>query len=156
MKKVIIFFVIIIVLFGALAIVNHFSTSQKVEGNPFGKSSLNPATIEQLDDPNYQNIILPEELEASLDSEENMTIYFYQPTCPACVAVSPVIVPMADEMGIDMQLYNLVEFESGWSEYDISSTPTIVHFENGEEVGRVGLLEDEQYEMWFEQIAQAQ
>ncbi|MFV8828804.1 thioredoxin family protein [Alkalihalobacterium sp. APHAB7] len=153
MKKIIIFIVVVVAIFAALAVVNNASTSKKVEGNPYGKSNLNQATINQLDDPNYQNIILPDELKASLEAGESMTVYFYQPTCPACVEVSPIIVPMTADMGIDLKLYNLLEFNEGWSEHNIQSTPTIVHYENGQELGRVeGLYSEEEYRSWFEQV----
>ncbi|WP_216828420.1 thioredoxin family protein [Alkalihalobacterium elongatum] len=153
MKKIIIFLVVVIGIFAALAVVNNISTSQKVEGNPYGKSNLNQATINQLDDPNYQNIILPEELKASLENGESMTVYFYQPTCPACVEASPIVVPMTEDLGIDLELYNLLEFNEGWNEHNIQSTPTIVHYENGQELGRMeGLYLEEEYRYWFEQV----
>ncbi|WP_209121951.1 co-chaperone YbbN [Alkalihalobacillus sp. BA299] len=153
MKKIIIFLVIVVGLFAALAIVNNVSMSKKVEGNPFGKSKLHPETVKQLDNPNYQNIILPEELKTSLENGESLTVYFYQPTCPACVETSPIIVPMTAKMGIDLKLYNLLEFNEGWADYNIQSTPTIVHYQDGQELTRVeGLYPEEQYNLWFEQI----
>ncbi|WP_078430251.1 thioredoxin family protein [Alkalihalobacterium alkalinitrilicum] len=153
MKKILIFLGVVVVLFAGLAIVNNASTSKKVEGNPFEKSSLHPETIKQLDNPNYQNIILPEELKSSLDADESMTVYFYQPTCPACVEASPIIVPMTADMGIDLKLYNLLEFNEGWAEHNIQSTPTVIHYQDGQEAGRVeGLYPEEQYNLWFEQV----
>jgi thioredoxin 1 len=151
MKKVIIFISIIIALFAALAFVTNYQNQQQAKGNPFGKETLNTATIQQLNDPNYQNIILPKELEEVLDSKGNATIYFYSPTCPHCVETSPIIVPMAKEIGVDMKLFNLLEFENGWAEYKISSTPTVIRFEDGEEVGRVeGQVSNEEFKSWFE------
>jgi thioredoxin-like negative regulator of GroEL len=151
MKKVIIFLGVIIVLFGALAFVTSYSNQKASEGNPFEKAELNPATIAQLDDPNYENQILPEELNKKLENQENVTVYFYSPTCPHCVATSPVIVPMADEIGLDLPLFNLLEFENGWDDYNITSTPTVIRFENGKEVERVeGKVSDEEFRSWFE------
>ncbi len=57
---------------------------QKAEGNPFGKEELHPATIDLLDDPNYQNIILPDELREALNNKETITVYFYSSTCEFC------------------------------------------------------------------------
>ena len=63
MKKVLIFLGIIIVLFASLAFLTNRQNSEKVsEDNPYGKSSLQPETVALLDDENYQNIILPDEL----------------------------------------------------------------------------------------------
>ncbi|MFD1738982.1 thioredoxin family protein [Bacillus salitolerans] len=151
MKKVIIFLVIIIGLFAALAFLTSYQNQQAAKGNPFGKAELNPATIKQLDDPNYQNIILPSELEDIIDSKGDATIYFYSPTCPHCVQTSPVIVPMADELGVDLQLFNLLEFEDGWRAYNIHSTPTVIRYEDGKEVARVeGQVADDEFRTWFE------
>jgi thioredoxin 1 len=151
-KKVIIFLVVIIALFGALAFVTSYSNQQASVGNPFGKSELNPATIAQLEDPNYQNQILPEDLKEKIDNNDGVTVYFYSPTCPHCKATSPVIVPMADELGLDLPLFNLLEFDNGWKEYGITSTPTVIRFEDGKEVSRVeGKVSDGEFRSWFEQ-----
>ncbi|WP_077617069.1 thioredoxin family protein [Bacillus sinesaloumensis] len=152
MKKVIIFTVIIVAIFGALAFVTTQQNKQQAEGNPYGKKNLDPATIKQLDDPNYGNQILPDELETKLENGETMTVYFYSPTCPHCQETTPVIVPMVDDMGLDLKKYNLLEFEEGWNKYGIEYTPTLIHFENGEEVSRlVGYHPDHnEYKTWFE------
>ncbi|WP_096198899.1 thioredoxin family protein [Bacillus sp. FJAT-45350] len=151
MKKIIIFSAVVIVIFAALAVVTNMKQSQQVEGNPFGKDSLDPATISQLNDPNYQNIILPETLVGALNEGETKTIYYYSPTCPACTQVSPVIVPLANEVDVNMQLFNLLEFETGWSTFQVQVTPTIVHYTNGQEVSRIeGMATDEEYRQWFE------
>ncbi|MCC3355336.1 thioredoxin family protein [Bacillus sp. REN16] len=152
MKKIVIFTVVIVAIFGALAYVTTTQNKQKAEGNPFGKEKLDPATTAQLDDPNYQNQILPNELASKLENGESMTVYFYSPTCSHCQKTTPVIVPMVDEMGLDLKKFNLLEFEEGWKDYGIEYTPTLIHFENGEEVSRlVGYHPDHnEYKQWFE------
>ncbi|MBM6617050.1 thioredoxin family protein [Bacillus suaedaesalsae] len=152
MKKVLIFLGIIVILFGGLAFLTNYSNKQASEGNPFGKSKLDPATVKQLDDPNYKNQILPDELEEKLNNKESLTVYFYSPTCSHCQVTSPVVVPMAEELDFDLPLFNLLEFEDGWRDYGIKSTPTIVKYENGEEVSRVeGNVGDEAFRKWFEE-----
>ncbi|MBF0709500.1 thioredoxin family protein [Alkalihalobacillus hwajinpoensis] len=151
MKKAIIFLGIVIVIFGALAFVTNYSNSEKTEGNPYGKSSLNPATIEQLDDPLYQNQILPDELDEALSNEEDAYVYFYSPTCIHCKNTSPVLVPLAEDMGIDLKKYNVLEFEQGWNDYRIESTPTLVRFKDGKEVDRiVGTQTEDTFKQWIE------
>ncbi|MFK3961682.1 MULTISPECIES: thioredoxin family protein [Bacillales] len=151
MKKAIIFLGIVIVIFGALAFVTNYSNSEKTEGNPYGKSSLNPATIEQLDDPLYQNQILPDELDEALSNEEDAFVYFYSPTCIHCKNTSPVLVPLAEDMGIDLKKYNVLEFEQGWNDYRIESTPTLVRFKDGKEVDRiVGTQTEDTFKQWIE------
>lgn len=158
MKKIIIFTVIIIAIFGALAFVTTSANKDKVEGNPFGKDKLYQATIDQLDDPNYGNQILPKELEEKLEAEESLTVYFYASDCPHCQNTTPVIVPMTEEMGLDVKKFNLLEFKEGWNDYGIEATPTLIHFENGKEVSRlVGYKENhEEFRSWFQAVLDSQ
>ncbi|WP_409253242.1 thioredoxin family protein [Bacillus sp. SCS-153A] len=150
MKKVIIFLVVIIGIFAAIAVVTKMQQDQAAEGNPYNKADLQPATIDLLDDPNYQNLILPEELEAKLANGEDVTVYFYSPTCSHCKVTTPIVAPMAEEMGIDLVQYNVLEFEQAWDQFNIEGTPTIIHFENGEETARiVSSQPEETFENWF-------
>ena len=151
MKKVLIFLGIIIVLFGSLAFLTNRQNSEKVsEDNPYGKSSLHPETIALLDDENYQNIILPDELDQKLADQGDTTVYFFQSTCEYCKQATPILSPLAEELGIDLVQYNLLEFEQGWDDYAIEGTPTIVQFKDGKEVARISNLRDEaEYRQWF-------
>jgi thiol-disulfide isomerase/thioredoxin len=150
LKKVIIFLVIILGLFAALFFVNKAQIEEKSEGNPYGKDTLHPETVKQLDDPNYQNIILPDELDKKLEAGEDVTVYFFSPTCPHCVRTTPVVAPLAKDMDVDLVQYNLLEFEQGWNDYGIESTPTIVQYKDGKEVNRiVGYQEEATFKDWF-------
>lgn len=152
MKKIIIFLVIIIGLFAALFFVNNAQREEKSKGNPYGKSSLHPETVKQLDDPNYQNIITPDELDEIIENGEDATVYFYSPTCPHCVRTTPVVAPLAKEMKVDLLQFNLLEFEKGWNDYGIEETPTIVQYKDGKEVNRiVGYNEEPVFKSWFEE-----
>lgn len=153
MKKIIIFGSIVVALFILLAVVTNMNNKEKAQGNIYGKDTLHPETIQQLDDPIYQNQILPEELEEIIKTSGSAFVYFYSPTCSHCKTTSPIVVPMADEMGINLQLLNLLEFNDGWDTYGISGTPTIVHYKDGAEVSRIeGGIDPEhpeQFEQWF-------
>lgn len=151
MKKVIIFLAVIIVLFAGVALLTKMQNEEKIAGdNQYNKDSLKPETIAQLDDPNYQNIILPEDLKAKLDNKEDVTVYFYSPTCSYCQQTTPIVSPLAEEMGIDLVQFNLLEFENGWDQYKIKETPTIIQYKAGVEAERiVGLKEKEIFEEWF-------
>lgn len=152
MKKVIFFLIIIVVLFAGVAILTNIQKEKAVEGNIYKKSDLEAATVEQLDDPNYQNIILPDELEDKLDSEENVTVYFFSSTCVYCKQTTPELMPLADDLGVDIDQYNLLEFEEGWEKYNIESTPTLVQFKNGKEVNRIiGYNEPDVFKQWLEE-----
>ncbi|WP_096435816.1 thioredoxin family protein [Alteribacter populi] len=153
MKKLILFGVAVIAIFGALAFITSNQNQQQSEGNPFGKDRLHQETIDQLDNPIYSNVILPEELDEKIEGEEDFTVYFYSPACHVCQEVSPVLVPLAEDKGIDLHLFNLLEFQDGFNHYDIEGTPTVVHYENGEEVDRIyGGAEEPTYELFYDQV----
>ncbi|MFC4559168.1 thioredoxin family protein [Virgibacillus kekensis] len=138
-KKMIIILASVLVLFIALYFVIDYKNQQAIgdNENPYGKDDLHQATIDQLDDPLYGNQLTPDELEKKLENEEDMVVYFYSPTCPHCQQTTPYLVPLAEEMGVDLKKLNLLEFESAWMEYGIEGTPTVVYFEDGKEVDRV-------------------
>jgi thioredoxin 1 len=150
MKKVVIFGGLIILLFVALFVISEMGNKQDIADNPYGKSRLHHATVNQLDDPNYQNQILPDELKARLDNGENIVVYFYSPECEYCREATPLIVDTSSQLDVEVHLFNLLEFQEGWKDYDIQATPTLVYFKEGvQEYGIVGLAEQEDYERFF-------
>jgi thiol-disulfide isomerase/thioredoxin len=153
MKKIIIFSAIIIALFVAMAVVTNMQNNAKIgENNPYKTNDLQQATIDLLDDPNYQKIILPDQLEEKLDNNEDVTVYFFASDCPHCKVTTPVLMPLADEMGIEVVQYNLLEFQDGWNQYGIDGTPTLVRYEDGKEVARIdGSREEAVFRQWFEE-----
>lgn len=152
MKKIIIFLVVIIGLFAAIAVITKMQQEKKAEGNIYKKEELHPATVDLLDDPLYQNIILPEELDKKLENKEDVTVYFFSPTCSHCKATTPVVSPLAKEKNIDVLQFNLLEFENGTEKYKIKYTPTLIHFKDGKEEARiVGAHPKEDYEDWFDE-----
>ena len=69
---------VVIALFGLIYLVND-SNRNELYDKPVSK--LNPATRELLNDPNYQNIILPGELDKLVQSGEPAFVYFFASTC---------------------------------------------------------------------------
>ncbi|MCP3026741.1 co-chaperone YbbN [Halobacillus sp. A5] len=150
-KNMIIFATVLVILVVVLAFVVNYQNSQKSADNPYEKDNLEQSTIDQLDDPDYENQILPDELEEEVQSGDPVTVYFYDPECPHCRETTPDLVPLAEDMDVDMKKMNLLEFESEWNKYSIESTPTLVHYENGEEQDRiVGGQPMEEFESFFE------
>ena len=144
MKKLMIYLALIVAVFGGLYAINIAANGST--DNPYGirEGKLSPLTREQLDNPNYQNIILPDELETMLDEKKSGFVFFFKPDCPHCVATVPILKPMIDELGIDMPMFNLLEFPEGWSDYNLEYTPSLVYFKDGQEADRiVGGLEVE-------------
>lgn len=151
-KKMLIILGSILVLFIALYFVIDYKNDQATDGkdNPYGKDNLHQATIDQLDDPLYQNQILPDELAQKLENGKDAVIYFYSPTCSHCQRTTPILVPLAEDMGVKLKKVNLLEFEDAWGRFGIQSTPTVVYYENGKEVDRVnGAQSEEMYRAFF-------
>ncbi|GAB6926391.1 hypothetical protein JCM10914A_03740 [Paenibacillus sp. JCM 10914] len=125
-----------IVLIAALVFINQQGADSDLYG---GKkvANLNPATQALLDDPNYQQIILPDQLKAKVDNKESFYVYFFASDCPHCMATTPQLMPLADDAGVTLHQYNLREFQEGWRDYNIEFTPTLVYFENGVEQERI-------------------
>lgn len=146
MKKLLIIGSIIVVLFAAIIVLTNMSNKSKLANakNLYGDKELKQETIDQLDDKNYQNIMLPDELEKKIKAGEDVNAYFFSPICMHCKAFTPVLMPIADELGVDIAQLNLYEYDDLGSKYNIEATPTFIRFEGGKEVNRfVGALSEE-------------
>lgn len=151
MKKVLVFLILIGSVFGVTAFVSSKQQAVKVEDNPYNKDTLHPATVEQLDDPNYQNLILPDELKDDLEGKKERFVYFYSPTCSHCKETTPVLAPLAKELDVELVFYNLLEFKKGWDDYQIEATPTVVYFKDGQEADRIrGTNDEDDFRKWFD------
>jgi len=141
MKRMYIYAAVVIVLFGLIFILNQQSKNELYD-KPV--SQLNAATKEILDDPNYQNIILPKELDSTVKSGEPAFIYFFASNCEHCRATTPLLNPIIDELGLNVPQFNLIEFTEYYRKYNIEYTPTLSYFEGGKEVARkVGGMQPE-------------
>ncbi|WP_033541843.1 thioredoxin family protein [Planococcus sp. CAU13] len=153
MKKMLLIGGVVLAIFALIIVLTQMSNNEKLANNPYDKDNLNQATIDQLNDENYQNIVLPDELEEKISSGEPTTVYFFSPTCQYCQQTTPVLMPVAEDMDVDVLQYNLLEYEQGWQQYMVQSTPTLVHYENGEEVARwVGAQPKENIEQFFTEV----
>lgn len=152
MKKVIIFVAAVVLIFAAIAYLSNKQQTEKTSGdNPYGKDKLNPATVDQLDDPLYQNIITPDELDEKLKKEDSVTVYYFSPICSHCKVTTPILMPVAEEMDEHIYQYNVLEFEQGWDE--IEATPTLIHYKNGKETSRItGERTAEEFKQWFDNL----
>lgn len=130
-KKMLIFIGVIVVLFATLYFVTSMKDKQATETDEQNTSDASKDSF-------YQNQIAPDELDDELDEDGDTFVYYYQPDCPHCQSVSPILIPMAEEdYDIDMKEFDLKEYDYKWNTYDIESTPTLVYYQDGEEVDRV-------------------
>lgn len=157
MKKILVFLSSVVILFLLSWYMYNDSLHDEVlnnSNNPFGTKEIHPATIEQLNDPNYQNIIVPKDLEKKLNQDTDVTVYFYSPTCKPCKETTPIVVPMAKDLGINLFQFNLLEYENSWEDYGVIFTPTTIHFQKGKEIMRIaGYQSSESYLNFFSTLA---
>ncbi|MED1305676.1 thioredoxin family protein, partial [Bacillus pacificus] len=98
----------------------------------------------------YKNQITPEQLQEDLSNHKEKIVYFYKTTCPHCLRISPIVVPMAENMKINMQVLNLEEYKQGWDMFQIKGTPTIISYKDGKEVNRIlGEQSLQTFQTWF-------
>ena len=131
---------IIVAAFVALYFITSKSNDEKLAYDLYGKKELNdlkPGTLNILKDKNYQNIILPNELEKKISSGKPTMVYFFQSDCLHCKKITPILMPLAKDMGVHIDQFNVEEFEQGWDQYTIEGTPTLVYYKDGKEQLRV-------------------
>jgi thioredoxin 1 len=151
MKKVIILSVVVAVLLIGAIVYSDIANKEAAAGNPYGKTNLHPATLEQLKDPLYDNQILPDQLKEQIAQEQDLYVYFYSPLCEHCQRTTPVLVPVAKELQVDVKKHNVLEFGDSWDQYKIEGTPTLIHFKAGKEVSRIeGEHNAEELKSWFQ------
>lgn len=97
---------------------------------------LEGATIDKLDDENYHYNKTFDETKEIIDAGEGEFVYFWSPTCVHCNAATPYLMDAFEQTGEEVTQLNVLEYQQPWSEYSIESTPTLIYFENGEEVDR--------------------
>ncbi|RKQ15644.1 thioredoxin family protein [Ureibacillus endophyticus] len=137
MKKLGIIGAVVVVLFIAVILLTNLSNKDKLANNPYDTDNLRQSTIDLLDDENYQNIILPDALEDKIASGEPVVAYMFSPECPHCKKMTPSLMPIADEFGVQIDQLNILEYEQGWDDYNVEATPTLIYFNEGKEVNRI-------------------
>ncbi|CAM3177574.1 thioredoxin family protein [Filibacter tadaridae] len=150
MKKLFIIGGAVIAVFILIIVLSNKSDEAKLKDNPYGTEKLEKSTIGLIGNENYNNIILPDALFKKVESGESVTAYFFSPECHYCMAMTPVMMPIAKEMGVNVLQYNMLEFGQQAAPYGIKSWPTLVHYEDGKEVGRmVGEQPEENIRAFF-------
>jgi len=123
---------VIVVLIVALVFVNNLSNQASAD-NVYGipTSKLSPQTVALLDDPNYQNIILEDELDQKIANKESFFVYFFSATCPHCINTTPLLNPLIEQAGVNVPQFNLDVYQHGFTKYDIFATPTLAFYQDG-------------------------
>lgn len=139
MKKISFIFVIIFVIFIGLYGYNSYSNTEKVNSNKelYENKKLKQATVDQLENKDYQYVISPEEAIDVIKSSKVNFVYFYSPTCSHCKNATPKVNKVLSEKNLEINQYNLLEYQKGWQEFNINGTPTLIAFKNGIEIDRL-------------------
>lgn len=156
MKKLLIIGVIIIAFFALIVFLSNKSDEAKLKDNPYGTDDLPKSTIDLIGNENYNNIVLPDTLFEKIGSGESVTAYYFHPECQYCQAMTPVLMPIAKEMDVNVLQYNMQVFGNqvgADTEYNVENWPMLVHYKDGEEVGRmVGAQPEENIRAFFNEF----
>ncbi len=100
---------------------------------------IDNATGSQTDGPDYYtNKISLSDLQKELKREKKKKQYtFIKHLAFIAKKLSPVVVPMAKDLNVDMKVMDIEKLDAPWDEYKIQGTPTIIHFKDGKEVSRI-------------------
>lgn len=85
----------------------------------------------------YQGEITLEQLKEKIAAKEEVYAYFYQPGCAHCKVVSPILIPMAKELGKPLFPVNIYQKDAVWSEYGIGGTPAMIHIREGQIISHI-------------------
>ncbi|MFB6072208.1 MAG: thioredoxin family protein [Halobacterium sp.] len=78
-----------------------------------------------------------DELDAVLAEQDRVLVEFYTKGCSLCQAIEPVLGNVARETGVTVAMVNPGNDISLVDEWDVTSAPTLVLVEDGEEVARL-------------------
>lgn len=86
-----------------------------------------------------------------LNNNDEVTIYFYTPTCSHCKKTTQLLSEINEKNNVKIKTFNLQNFEEGWEKYNIKGTPTIIHYKKGKEEKRLlGEHSQKEYREWLE------
>lgn len=140
MKKLLIIGGAIVAVFILIVVLSNKADQSKMKDNPYGTDNLSKSTIALIGNENYSNIVKPDDLFKKIEAGESVTAYYFHPECQFCMQMTPVMMPIAKEMDVNVLQYNMMEFgdKVGMdTDYKIERWPALVHYKDGQEVGRM-------------------
>lgn len=156
MKKLLIIGGAIVAVFILIVVLSNKADQAKMKDNPYGTDDLEKPTIDLIGNENYSNIVLPDTLFKKIEAGESVTAYYFHPECQFCMEMTPVLMPIAKEMDVNVLQYNMMEFgdKAGMdTDYKIERWPALVHYKDGKEVGRMlGAQPEENIRAFFNEF----
>ncbi|HJE20139.1 MAG TPA: thioredoxin family protein [Aliicoccus persicus] len=99
---------------------------------------LNGPTVDLLDNENYHfNQTLEEVVETVQNETDGVFVYHWSPVCQFCLNATPNLIEAKDQVDANLVQLNLLEYQMAPQVFMIASTPTLVYYENGQEVERL-------------------
>lgn len=153
MKKLLIIGGVIVAVFILIIVLSNKADETKMKDNPYGTKNLSQPTKDLIGNENYSNIVLPDALFEKIEAGESVTAYYFHPTCQYCMQMTPVMMPIAKEMDVNVLQYNMMEFAPQAAAYGIDQWPALVHYKEGKEVGRMlGAQPEENIRAFFNEF----
>ncbi|MGM9986934.1 MAG: thioredoxin family protein [Bacillaceae bacterium] len=90
-------------------------------------------------------MLTPKQLKQTIQSKEETFVYYYQPNCIYCELLKSTIDSTAKAQNVQFVSLDLAKYDL-WDKYHIEYTPTIVRYQDGQEVNRFDSLEGIFYE----------
>lgn len=101
-------------------------------------SDLQGPTVDLLDNENYQlNRTLEETVDIVQEETDGVFVYFWSPICSFCLSATPNLVDAKDQADANLIQLNILEYSAAAQVFMIASTPTLVYYENSQEVERL-------------------
>lgn len=135
----------IVVVFIAIFVVMNNSSSDPDQLSDSGyypytdkePEELSGPTIDALDNEDYQYNQTPDEVASAIEAGDSQYVYYWSPTCSHCQEATPLLVEAFEQSDENLIQLNVLEYEAPWAEYQLEATPTLIYFEDGEEVERM-------------------
>jgi thiol-disulfide isomerase/thioredoxin len=102
------------------------------------------------DSPSKNGKLTATQVSDKVKSGDEFYTDFYRTGCVNCEKVKPYLVPLGEKPDIPFEPIDLAFEQSAWDTFGIEGTPTVVHFKDGKEVGRVaGVQTEDSYKEFF-------
>lgn len=101
--------------------------------------------------------VTPNQMQQMLEKDESFYVYFYSPTCVACIKSEPLLIQAVKELMIkNIVKIDLQKFEYLRKDLQIQGTPSIFAYSNRKMIRGItgGLKTVEEYKKFFREIGE--
>ncbi|MDQ0255452.1 thioredoxin-like negative regulator of GroEL [Evansella vedderi] len=90
-------------------------------------------TNDQNDNPLFKNEISAQQLSEKVEEKAEFFVFFYEPACEECEEVAEIIIPLAEELDVDLYALNVFVPSSSantWGNYGRPTIPSVALFKD--------------------------